>query len=196
VQEHIFEPFFTTKEEGKGTGLGLATVYGIIKSHQGGVRVQSQQDEGTTFEIYLPAVVAVVQAGAQQRPVPGPRGTETVLLVEDDPLVREVVCRMLGDLGYTVLETARGDTALQMCNEHAQTIALLLTDMVLPGLNGYALAEQAATSQPQLKVLYMSGYTERGDRPQGNGANFLSKPFTADRLARAVRQILDGAPPR
>jgi PAS domain S-box-containing protein len=193
VQQHIFEPFFTTKAPGQGTGLGLATVYGIVKSHRGGIRVHSRQGEGATFEIFLPAAGAAASEGAPQAPGPAPRGAETILLVEDDPMVRRVVRQLLGDLGYRVLEAGGAEAALEQCRRHPGAIALLLTDVVLPGMNGFEVAGRVAALHPEAKVLYMSGYSERVGPPP-KGTPFLPKPFTPEQLARRVRQAMDHGP--
>jgi signal transduction histidine kinase/FixJ family two-component response regulator len=196
----IFEPFFTTKEFGKGTGLGLATVYGIVKQHQGWIEVQSQVGQGTTFRIYLPPS----QSLPDHRPDTGTHvgirgGNETILVVEDEPPVRWTVRNVLERYGYRVLEASAGVEALAIWHQHHQDIRLLLTDMVMPaGLTGQDLAEKFKHQKPDLKVVYISGYSvHTADRgPEFvDGLNFLQKPFDADALARAVRKCLDADQP-
>src|SRR5439155_1911701 len=161
TKPHLFEPFFTTKPVGKGTGLGLATVYGIVKQFGGFIWVYSEPAQGTTFKIYLPLVDAEASASipAAAPPEP-PRGTETVLLVEDAPQVRSVTRRVLERAGYVVLEASEGAVALQMAGRHVGPIHLLLTDLVMPGLGGRQIADELLRSRPETKVLFMSGYTD------------------------------------
>jgi len=192
----IFEPFFTTKEFGKGTGLGLATVYGIVKQHQGWIEVQSQLGQGTTFKIYLTPGGQSPQPcaeSASREPVRG--GHETILLVEDESPVRWTVRHVLERYGYRVLEASAGVEALALWHQHHQDVALLLTDVVMPaGLSGQELAEQFKTQKPGLKVIYTSGYSVQsaGDGLElTDGLTFLQKPFDADKLALAVRKCLD-----
>jgi CheY-like chemotaxis protein len=195
VQAHAFEPFFTTKDVGKGTGLGLATCYGIIKQAEGDIWLETGAGRGTVVSLYLPAVTA--PAGAQEkaaRPQAIRGGTETVLLVEDEPLVRDMVGKALTKLGYTVLIADGGSRALRMAAEHEGVIHLLVTDVVMPLMGGKEVAERVAAQRPELKVLFMSGYTEDAVIRQGlpEGISFLSKPFTARALAAKVRELLDG----
>jgi two-component system cell cycle sensor histidine kinase/response regulator CckA len=196
---HIFEPFFTTKEEGKGTGLGLATVYGIVKQGSGHIWVSSDPGQGTTFKIYLPRV----EEGAE--PVrPGfaagevPRGTETVLLVEDDVIVRDLVREVLQSSGYTVLEASGASQALRIGERCApQPIHLMLTDVVMPEMGGPQLADRLACLYPKMKVLYMSGYTDAAVARHAKlscDAPYLQKPFAPEILARKVRELLDASP--
>jgi CheY-like chemotaxis protein len=193
TQARIFEPFFTTKEPGKGTGLGLATVYGIVKQSGGFIWVYSEPGHGTTFKIYLPRVdelVVPVAALAQQ--LVG--GSETVLVVEDVAAVRTVACEMLARHGYRVLEAPDGDTALRLAAKHQGQIHLLLTDVVMPDVSGRELADQLAALRPGLRVLFMSGYTDDAVVRHGvlqEGIAYLQKPFTPDTLARKVRRVLD-----
>jgi two-component system, cell cycle sensor histidine kinase and response regulator CckA len=196
TQSRVFEPFFTTKEKGKGTGLGLSTVYGIIKQSEGYVFVQSEVGRGTSFHIYLPLVAdAVETVGASQTPPPASGGAETVLLVEDEESVRQLVRETLEGKGYKVLESENGATALKIAAEHHGAIDLLITDVVMPGMNGNELAEQLCAAYPRTKVLYLSGYTEEHvvhTNASGAGSAFLQKPFTLQVLSRKVREVLRG----
>jgi signal transduction histidine kinase len=191
----IFEPFFTTKEFGKGTGLGLATVYGIIKQHQGWISVRSQLGQGTQFKIYLPAVdKAAEQRMAVARRIQDLRGSETILVVEDEPPVRWILKDVLSKYGYHILEAASGVEALALWHQHHKEIALLLTDMVMPvGLTGQELAEKFTAQKPALKVIYISGYSLQAagkDLAILDGPNFLQKPFDGAKLAATVRACL------
>jgi two-component system cell cycle sensor histidine kinase/response regulator CckA len=195
TKSRIFEPFFTTKEQGKGTGLGLATVYGVVKQSGGYIWVYSEPGQGTAFKIYLPRVR---EAPEPARPSPAPaaplRGSETLLLVEDDEMVRHLVSRMLKSRGYTVLTAADGTDTLRQLESHRGPIDLLITDVVMPGMSGREVALRVATLQPQVKVLYLSGYTDDAIVRHGvlePGISFLQKPFSADALARKVREVLD-----
>ncbi|HEX6534023.1 MAG TPA: ATP-binding protein [Gemmatimonadaceae bacterium] len=196
VQARIFEPFFTTKPTGKGTGLGLSTVYGIVEQSGGRIDVASAPGRGTAFTIYLPRVPA---AGAPLASSPAcaarPRGTETVLLVEDEDAVRRLARRILEEQGYAVLEARDGHDALAVVASHDGPLDLVLTDVVMPRMNGRALVEQLLAARPALRVLYMSGYTDDEIIRRGlhrAGTSFLQKPFTADGLAEAVRAALEG----
>ena len=196
TRARIFEPFFTTKELGKGTGLGLSTVLGIVQQSGGAIYVYSEVGHGTSFKVYLPRVQAEAtrQASAQQPVLM--RGSETVLLVEDEPAVRLVAHKILQRLGYAVLPAATVAEAASICDSHAEPIHLLLTDVVMPVMNGVALAAQLAARRPDMKVLYMSGYTDNSIGSHGqldSGAAFLQKPFTAELLARKLRAVLDGS---
>ncbi len=195
---HIFEPFFTTKEAGKGTGLGLATVYGIVQQHNGWIEVKSEINRGTTFHIYLPRVAGAAEAESEPRPSAALlHGTETILLVEDDHSLRTLVRNSLKRLGYHIFEAANGAAALETWREHHATIGLLLTDIMMPGgLTGTALAQELRKTNAELPVLYMTGYSpEIVDQGNGlqlkDGLNFLPKPFDAEKLARTVRGCLD-----
>jgi signal transduction histidine kinase/CheY-like chemotaxis protein len=198
VRERIFEPFFTTKEVGKGTGLGLSTVYGIVKQSHGDILAYSEPGRGTTFKVYLPRVEDGV-ASIPQTPASTEllRGDEIILLVEDEAPVRAVVRRVLGDCGYTVLEASNGREALEVRARHRGPIHLLITDMVMPGMNGVQLAERLSQDCPDLGVLFMSGYTEHSMVAEGFCAagtvHFLPKPFRVAELSRRVRKILDDA---
>jgi len=200
VKAHLFEPFFTTKEPGRGTGLGLATIHEIIKQSDGEIACKSELGRGTTFTISLPRVPTEATPVAEQW-VYGdlPRGTETVLLVEDDDDIRAIAREVLMLSGYSVLDAADADRAMSLSRAHPGPIHLLLTDVVMPGMDGRKLAEQlAAARRPEMRVLYMSGHTDnviiRSGVLQGNLA-FLRKPFTPMRLARKVRETLDARSP-
>jgi CheY-like chemotaxis protein len=193
TKSRIFEPFFTTKEAGKGTGLGLATVYGIVEQAGGRIEVESEPGRGAKFRIYLPSVEGVpvsASSGSSRRAV---RGTETVLVVEDEGQVRRLITKTLGAFGYEVLEAAQPAEALRLCREHPKPIHLLLTDVVMPGMNGPDLAGRCRGLRADVKVIFMSGYTADAMPLQGiePGLNFLSKPFTPSALASKVREVLD-----
>ena len=197
TQAHLFEPFFTTKEKGKGTGLGLATVYGIVKQSGGYVWVYSEPGRGTSFKIYLPRIAEENTRPWKDNRVESktlPRGSETVLLVEDEEGVRQLAREYLETNGYTVLEAEDGHTALELAGMHAGPIQLLMTDVVMPGISGRELAERVAKSRPEMKVLYMSGYTDQAVVHHGildTGAVLLQKPFTMATLASKLREILE-----
>ncbi len=196
VQARIFEPFFTTKEDGKGTGLGLATVYGIVKKSRGSVFVYSEPGGGSTFKVYFPAVRDPADsARVSEAVVPAARGWETVLLVEDDELVRKFVHRALAKNGYSVLAAENPSEGLRVCREFRDSIHLLLTDVVMPGMRGDELAARIRAERPGVSVLYMSGYTEMGmlqSGPETPRLSFVQKPIEPDQLAREVRRVLDG----
>jgi two-component system, cell cycle sensor histidine kinase and response regulator CckA len=196
TQAHLFEPFFTTKGPGRGTGLGLATCYGIVQQHGGHISAYSELGHGTTFKIYLPrAADAAVVAPLRDETRELPRGSEFVLVAEDEPAVRAMAARILRQQGYRVLEAANGDEALRIVREqHEPPIALLLTDMVMPQMGGKLLAEQIGQLRPAIRVLFMSGYTDtaivQNSQAQPKSA-FLQKPFSPATLARKVREVLD-----
>jgi CheY-like chemotaxis protein/two-component sensor histidine kinase len=197
TQKLIFEPFFTTKEPGKGTGLGLSTVYGIVSQVKGHIWVYSEPGNGTTFKIYFPATV---EAATEDHVASGSKptlcGTETVLVVEDSELLRNLITQFLRDSGYKVLIAPDGQQALQVADECAGAIDLLLTDVVMPVLGGQELAAKLSTKYPDLAVLFMSGYTDSALVHQGaieGDRSFLQKPFSPDVLLARVREVLDRA---
>ena len=192
----IFEPFFTTKDVGKGTGLGLATVFGIVQQHQGWVHVYSEAGHGTTFRIYLPRLAGMSRQEPEPPTLTSMRGgNETILLVEDDAFLRASMCKALSQLGYRVLEAINGVEAQEVWKQHREEIHLLLTDLVMPGgMTGKDLAERLLRENPKLKVIYVSGYSAEvagKDFPLEEGVNFLAKPVQAFKLAQTVRQNLD-----
>ncbi|MGW5959468.1 CHASE3 domain-containing protein [Methylorubrum thiocyanatum] len=195
VVKRVFEPFFTTKPDGKGTGLGLAMVFGFVKQSGGHVKIYSEPGEGTTVKLYLPramgTVAAKVRTGA---PVELPRGSATVLVVEDEPAVREIACAILSDLGYRVLEAPDGEEALRVFGANAASVDLLLTDVILPGkVRGRELSERVRALRPEVRVLFMSGYTENSIVHHGrldDGVQLIGKPFKREQLARKVAEAL------
>ncbi len=195
TQEHIFEPFFTTKEVGKGTGLGLSTVYGIVKQNNGFIWLYSEPGQGSTFKIYLPKVKGNAEPEErEQTPVDDLSGSETVLIVEDDDSLRNFAQKILHIYGYRTLNAENGEDALRVCKEHDGQIALMITDVVMPKMDGREAAERLQPLYPQMKVIYMSGYTDDAIVHHGvlePGLNFLEKPFTLESLARKVREVLD-----
>jgi CheY-like chemotaxis protein len=197
ILPRIFEPFFTTKDVGKGTGLGLATVFSIVQQHQGWISVCSELGQGTTFHIYLPrlAIKIATPATGQSTLAAAAGGNETILLVEDDAALRAAVRQALSQLGYHLLEAAHGSEALAVWEEHRAEIHLLLTDLVMPGgMSGKELSERLRQENPKLKVIYTSGYSAEvvgKDFPLEEGVNFLAKPFPAQALAQTIRNCLN-----
>ena len=195
TQKHIFEPFFTTKEQGKGTGLGLSTVYGIIKQSGGHIWLYSEPAQGTVFKVYLPlATETQAETTGVSRPAALPRGTETILIVEDEPQIRKLAFDCLAYCGYDVLSSTNGVEALELIQRLERPIDLVLTDVVMPKLSGRELSERIAAMQPSTKVMFMSGYTNDSVVNHGilDGASwFIQKPFTLESLVRRVRQVLD-----
>jgi signal transduction histidine kinase/ActR/RegA family two-component response regulator len=194
TQARLFEPFFTTKELGRGTGLGLATVYGIVRQSGGHIRVSTRLHHGSTFTIYLPMAEGTAEPEIEAEGWADiPRGTGTILVVEDEDAVRYLACRVLRGNGYRVLEAADPAAALRIVQAEAQPIDLLVTDIVMPGMSGPVLAERLVAARPDLKVLYITGYAEEAIERQGAlpaGGALLEKPFTAQQLADSVRQAL------
>lgn len=194
VQDRIFEPFFTTKDRGKGTGLGLATVYGIVKQHNGHIVVQSELGQGTTFHLYFPIVDREVEKNVDFVLSPQLRGTETVLVVDDEPTIRKLLIQTLEPLGYRVIEAASGADALKLSEQHQEKIHLLISDVIMPGMNGVQLAEALQQGRPELKVLFISGYTDDAflseDMIKGEKM-LLQKPIIPSVLEKKVREILD-----
>jgi two-component system, cell cycle sensor histidine kinase and response regulator CckA len=199
TQARIFEPFYTTKEVGKGTGLGLSMVYGIVKQSGGYIWVYSEPDRGTSFKIYLPRVdQPVEEADTEHRPKSVQRGTETILLVEDDPQLRQLCSSVLTHCGYKMLVAATPEEGLAVCKENHRDIRLLITDVVMPRMNGRQLAEQVVQVSPNVRVLYISGYTSNAIVHYGvldQGLWFLPKPFTLSALVAKVREVLDSSSP-
>lgn len=195
IRGHIFEPFFTTKEAGRGTGLGLSTVYGIVKQSGGNIWVSSEVGQGTIFNIYLPRTDEGTRDYKRSADtVADLHGTETILLVEDDEMVRKLASQVLEIYGYQVLEATNGGTAFLICERHSGPIHLLITDVIMPEISGLELANRLAQLRPDMKVLYMSGYTDNAIAHRGvlgEDANFIQKPFSPDALAYKVRELLD-----
>ena len=199
VKSRIFEPFFTTKAPGKGTGLGLATVYGVVKQSGGSVAVESSVNGGSTFRIYLPLEPGELEEARPKTVAPvevTPKTAETVLVVEDEEIVRELVCQVLRDHGYYVLCASNGSEALRLSAGHDGGIQLLITDVVMPMVGGLELARKMSAARPEIKVLYVSGYSESDISEQGDleaELEFLEKPFTPQVLIRKVREVLNPA---
>jgi CheY-like chemotaxis protein len=193
----IFEPFFTTKEVGKGTGLGLSMVYGIVKQSGGNIWVYSQPGRGTTFKIYLPRVDEPEEVVAEPVRRAVTSGAETVLLVEDEPALRDLIKYALTGNGFTVLDVPSPADAIALSRKHTGSLHLLLTDVIMPGMDGPALAKQVQKERPDIKVLYMSGYATNfimHDGAVDPGTNFLEKPFHPRTLLNKVREVLDSSP--
>jgi signal transduction histidine kinase len=195
VKAHLFEPFFTTKPSGKGTGLGLATCFGIVKQNTGHINVQSELGSGTTFKIYFPQVQSALEPlRVRNRPAAVAGGNETVLLVEDEPVVRELAVATLREKGYTVVEAVNGEEGLRLARQHDGKIDLVLTDVVMPVMGGKEMADALRSSHPNTRVLFTSGYTEDALGHHGvlrPGILFLPKPYLTATLARKVREVLD-----
>jgi nitrogen-specific signal transduction histidine kinase len=194
TKERIFEPFFTTKEKDKGTGLGLSTVYGIVKQSGAHIAVYSEVDHGTTFKIYLPEHDAPETTETAAAPIGSWGGSETVLLVEDEDAVRGLARQILEQEGYSVLEASRGEEAIRLCAAYEQPIELLLTDVVMPETSGKEVADRLRTMRPEIKVLFMSGYTDEAIVHHGvldAKVQFIQKPFTPVALAKKVREVID-----
>jgi len=200
TQSHIFEPFFTTKEKGKGTGLGLATVYGIVKQSGGYIWLDSAPGKGATFRIFLPLAAGVAeQVGSAPRSVQRAEGARTILLVEDEHALRKLTRTMLDKAGYRVLEAADASEAVRIAADASLSVDLLLTDVIMPGMSGGDLAKRLSPQRPQMHILFMSGYTDGAIEAQGNlrpGLVVLRKPFARETLLRAVEDALSHAPPR
>jgi two-component system cell cycle sensor histidine kinase/response regulator CckA len=196
---HIFEPFYTTKESGQGTGLGLSTVYGIVKQSGGYIWVYSEPGKGTTFKVYLPRVAAQVDSKPEMTQLPAAaKGSETILLVEDEEAVRELASRILSAKGYSVVAAKNTREAEEFSEKHTGQIHLLLTDIIMPGTSGRELARRIAGRHPRTRVLYMSGYTDNVLAQGGvleAGLSFLQKPFTPGALVQKVRDVLDSPVP-
>jgi two-component system cell cycle sensor histidine kinase/response regulator CckA len=192
---HLFEPFFTTKAAGKGTGLGLATAYGIVKQSGGAITIYSEPGHGTTVKIYLPSAVAKAPVQPEEpASTASLRGTETILLVEDEARVRKLICQVLNARGYQVLEALSGEQAIRIAAKYKGSIHLLLTDVVMPEMSGPRTVEEIRALHPTIKVLFMSGYTDEAIVHHGildSGQAFLQKPFLPNTLARKVREVLN-----
>ncbi len=197
IRGQIFEPFFSTKDPAEGTGLGLATVYGIVQQSNGHIRVDSEPGRGACFEVYLPAVSEPVEPVQEEVVEPtSPSGSETVLLVEDEAAVRGLLRRFMDGKGYRVLEAADGEEALKVVESEAGQIDLLLTDLVMPRMGGFELAHRLEAKLPEVRILFMSGYSEGAEAFFNSGLvsdakNFLQKPFSTDLLAQRLREVLD-----
>jgi CheY-like chemotaxis protein len=195
VKKHLFEPFFTTKPKGKGTGLGLSMVYGAVKQNQGTIEVYSVPGQGTSIKIYFPCRAGKMAADPEGRTnevFPG--SGETILLVEDNPMVLDFAFNIMERMGYKVLKAESGEIAIELEESYKDRIDLLITDVVLPGINGKLLAEELNRRRPELKVLFTSGYTENFIESHGGlhkGINFLGKPYSANALSRKIRKVID-----
>jgi CheY-like chemotaxis protein len=195
VKQHLFEPFFTTKGVGKGTGLGLSTVYGIVKQSSGLVEVESVPGRGACFKIYLPLVTAPLKRRSREKIVDRPEpAQETILVVEDEEMVRSMTCTLLQRAGYTILEGKNGQDAVEVSQRHSGPIHLLLSDVVMPRMNGQALFQKLAPHRPEMKVLFTSGYTDSALFRHGMAdapSAILLKPYTQEALLTHVRDCLD-----
>jgi len=199
VRARIFEPFFTTKSPTSNSGLGMSTVYGIVRQHDGYIAVDSAPGQGAAFDVYLPRCSEPPQErAADARPSSLAKGDETILLVEDDPDVLRVEVRILRQLGYEVIEATTAEEALRLAEESEKRIGLLFTDVVMPGMDGPTLAEKLSAAYPDLKVILTSGYPEERVAQLGvpkDRTSFIQKPFSRHDVANRIRQLLDGAPP-
>jgi CheY-like chemotaxis protein len=194
TMDRIFEPFFTTKEVGKGTGLGLSTVYGVVKQNNGFIYVYSEPDLGTTFKIYLPRYTGAIEGEKKEVNGRSLAGNETVLVVEDDPQILNLCRKALEKQGYAVLAANQPGEAIALCETHQGRIHLLVTDVVMPAMNGKEMKERIETLRPGIKVLFMSGYTANVIAHRGvlsEGVHFIQKPFSIAALAAKVREVLD-----
>jgi two-component system, cell cycle sensor histidine kinase and response regulator CckA len=191
TQGHIFEPFFTTKELGKGTGLGLTTVYGTVQQGGGAIVVESEPGKGTSFHIYLPRMKGETTGEQKSAPTRSTRGSETILVVEDEDGIRNLICEFLRLGGYTVLAARHGREALAVAAAHEGRIDLMITDLVMPLMGGWELAQTMGTLRPETRVLYMSGYSDRSNTPLAEGLEFMDKPFAPEAMMQKVRQMLD-----
>jgi nitrogen-specific signal transduction histidine kinase len=198
TQARIFEPFFTTKAIGKGTGLGLSVVYGIVKQSGGFITVSSELGHGTEFRIYLPAALEIPEPIPQSECGPVRGGSETILLIEDEPPLQQKICKVMQDAGYHVLLAGDGEEGFRLAVEDPGQIHLLLTDVVMPNMSGPRVAERLRTTRPDTKTLYMSGYPDMGEGGEALRLqrNFIPKPFTQEELLRRVRDVLDGFTPQ
>jgi CheY-like chemotaxis protein len=193
--EHIFEPFYSTKEVGKGTGLGLAMVYGIVKSHEGYITCNSEPGVGTMFKIYLPAIdqeVEMVDIKEIEAPIKG--GNETILLVDDEEFIRELGMELLGGVGYNVLTAADGESALQLYRKEQNRIELILLDLIMPGMGGRKCLEELLRVNPRARVLIASGYSADGPTKEALGVgarDYISKPYDAKQMLKVVREVLE-----
>jgi len=193
VRQKIFEPFFTTKEVGKGTGLGLSTVYGIVKQHGGQIYVYSELGKGTTFKIFLPASQSKALEQEKEQAEAIPAGKETVLLAEDDATIRRMIQLTMESEGYTILAATNGQEAIEISSSYEGDIHLLLTDVIMPKLNGQELANTVQQSRPEMEVIFMSGYTDDAISHHGvlePGVHFIQKPITPSILAKKLREVL------
>jgi two-component system, cell cycle sensor histidine kinase and response regulator CckA len=196
VKDHLFEPFYTTKQKGRGTGLGLATIYGVVKQSGGNIEVYSEPGKGTAFKIYLPAIEEIPQQLEIEKPASSSMLKEevTILLVEDERIVREIAVKMLERLNYDVLHASNGNEALEIAQNYSGVIDLLITDVVMPGMNGRELSERLQQMRPDIKVLFTSGYTENSIAHHGiieKDLSFIGKPYSSRQLAKKIRQLLD-----